>query len=122
MRKLESSGDMWMKSMVPVLDNLNHTLVKLQSERKCLGEDDLREMPEKKTPKPVILPMRKLTRRSTLNEKMLLDLRRIEKGEVDIIKDGSGLESVMRELQATSRESSPGKENASRREGMGVAI
>lgn len=111
MKDLESSGDVWVKSMVPILDNFNRTLVKLQEDRKLLGEDeegkDDQETQVKIRPSKPILPMPRLTRRSTLNEKMLLDLRRIEKGEVDIIKDGSGLESVMRELQATSRDCAP---------------
>lgn len=127
MRTLESSGDAWMKSMVPILDNLNRTLVKLEENRKFLGEGeegkDGQQRQVKVKPKKPVLPMPRLTRRSTLNEKMLLDLRRIEKGEVDIIKDGSGLESVMRELQVTSSECVPRtRETAFLREKTGVAM
>ncbi|MBE3049483.1 hypothetical protein IMZ48_44690 [Candidatus Bathyarchaeota archaeon] len=124
MKTLESSGDVWMKSMVPMLDNLNRTLAGLQEERKRVGESEerakMQEKEKEETPK-VVLPMRKLTRRSTINEKMLLDLTRIEKGEVEVIKDGSGLESVMRELQATSRDPSPNETSHRKRE-TGVAI
>ena len=116
MRKLESHGDVWMKSVAPILDTLNRTLAGFQDEQQalCLEEEKEKqriktggEEEEVKKPNRVILPRKKLTRRSTLNEKMLLDLRRIEKGEVEIIKDGSGLESVMRELQQTSAACSP---------------
>ena len=120
MKKLKSSGGTW-ESIVPILDSLNRTLVMIQAERRLAGDEagkggkegSLRpEMPKK------------LTRRSTLNEQLLLDLARVERGEVDErVSDGCGLESVMRELQQGSRPCVPRKEKrTTRREETGVAI
>lgn len=102
MIRLERSGDMWLQAIVPVLDSLNRTLVIIQDERRLSGVN----MTEVKEPAETTYP--RLTRRSTLNEKALLDLKRMEKGEIaaDGGRRGSGLdalEPLMRELQAASQ-------------------
>jgi hypothetical protein len=102
MIRLERSGDMWLQAIVPVLDSLNRTLVIIQDERRLSSVN----MTEVKEPAETTYP--RLTRRSTLNEKALLDLKRMEKGEIaaDSGRRGSGLdalEPLMRELQAASQ-------------------
>lgn len=112
MQKLESSGGAW-ESIVPILDSLNRTLVMIQAERRLAGDGE-----SKGGKKGVLTPEmpKKLTRRSTLNEQLLLDLGRVERGEMEArANDGCGLESVMRELQQGSRPCMPKEET-------GVAI
>lgn len=119
MKKLESSGAP-LESIVPILDSLNRTLATIQTEQMLVGG-----MEGKDGKKGSLTPEmpKKLTRRSTLNEQLLLDLGRVERGEmVEKVGDGCGLESVMRELQQASRPCAPMKEKRSWREETGVAI
>ncbi|SPO00177.1 uncharacterized protein DNG_03026 [Cephalotrichum gorgonifer] len=123
MRRLESSGDVWLSSVIPILDNLNRTLIMIQEERKL--SDDAEEVDQETQRKtPAVMPLSKLSRRSTLNEKMLHSLRRVEQGMCeDEVREEKGLENVMRELQEASMEWLPPREEVVvSREETGLAI
>ncbi|KAM0356018.1 hypothetical protein ACHAPU_000411 [Fusarium lateritium] len=110
-RRLERNGDVWLRALVPVLDNLNRTLAaKDEKPQRAQGwvSDDEPRHPEPSSPMRPSSRGRMMTRRGTSEREFLEQLVRtkeeLEAGSVsDDMSGFDTIEPLMRELAGRSR-------------------
>ncbi|KAM0289222.1 hypothetical protein ACHAO9_006179 [Fusarium lateritium] len=111
LRRLERNGDVWLRALVPVLDNLNRTLAtKDEKPQRAQGwvSDDERSQFQPSSQKRPSSRGRMMTRRGTSEREFLEQLVRtkeeLEAGSVSDDMSGFGtIEPLMRELAGQSR-------------------
>lgn len=117
-RRLERNGDVWLRALVPVLDNLNRTLANTNEEHPCRAKDwasdeEIAPQPGLQKKPPIAFERdgsrgRRLARSSNSEREFLAQLVKtrdeLEAGSISDDMSGFGtIEPLMRELAGRSR-------------------